>query len=297
MISQFYYGGVDNNPLTLMYSAYMGMWSTLFLSTWKRRENELKFLWGTNALHNADIVREQFKGVIHINLETGRQKYVIANAWAHTGRQLLGFLVVFLMIAITVTSATLAMLLRYMGDTDVKEVEECQAEAIRGVVASVQDEARECMRDLTETTETEMLELDSCSIGDETAFLHSAAYDVMNRTRVHILGLAGKIKMPDKATADAGSWSGSESWQDDAEEAGADAFADFYAAFYAQRFTIASSVANLLIIVIYGNIFELVAIKLNNFENYRTDADYSDGIILKNFVFQCPRPPGAVERP
>ena len=55
--------------------------------------------------------------------------------------------------------------------------------------------------------------------------------------------------------------------------------------------------ANLLIIVIYGNIFELVAIKLNNFENYRTDADYSDGIILKNFVFQCRRPPAVVKRP
>ena len=39
MILQPIFGGVDNNPMTVTYSVYVGLWSITFLSTWCRREN------------------------------------------------------------------------------------------------------------------------------------------------------------------------------------------------------------------------------------------------------------------
>ena len=39
-------GGVDKNPLTVVYSVFLALWSTLFLESWSRLENELKFQWG-----------------------------------------------------------------------------------------------------------------------------------------------------------------------------------------------------------------------------------------------------------
>jgi hypothetical protein len=36
---------------------------------------------------------------------------------------------------------------------------------------------------------------------------------------------------------------------------------------------------------IYSQIFNSIAIKLNNRENYRTDTDYEDALIVKKFTF------------
>lgn len=52
------------------------------------------------------------------------------------------------------------------------------------------------------------------------------------------------------------------------------------------RFQIFSSALNLIIIVSYGAIFEFIAEKINDWENYRTDAEYDNGIVIKNFLFQ-----------
>lgn len=38
-------GGVDANIFTLPYTIFLAMWSIGFLSTWTKRENELRFLW------------------------------------------------------------------------------------------------------------------------------------------------------------------------------------------------------------------------------------------------------------
>ena len=47
IISQWMSGGVNDNPLTVPYSIFFSAWSIIFLGTWKRRENELAFLWGS----------------------------------------------------------------------------------------------------------------------------------------------------------------------------------------------------------------------------------------------------------
>ena len=37
--------GIDGNPLTIPFTAYMALYVILFQCSWTRRENELKFLW------------------------------------------------------------------------------------------------------------------------------------------------------------------------------------------------------------------------------------------------------------
>ena len=44
MVAQPLYGGLRENPLTLAYSIYTGLWSISFIEAWHRRENELRFL-------------------------------------------------------------------------------------------------------------------------------------------------------------------------------------------------------------------------------------------------------------
>jgi hypothetical protein len=47
-----------------------------------------------------------------------------------------------------------------------------------------------------------------------------------------------------------------------------------------------SAALNLSIIISAGIIYESIAEKLNDMENFRTNTEYSDGIIIKNFLFQ-----------
>ena len=54
---QPYFGGVDKNPLTLMYSVYVGMWSVTFLEGWKRKEVEYRFLWGSEHVDDDEGLR------------------------------------------------------------------------------------------------------------------------------------------------------------------------------------------------------------------------------------------------
>ena len=68
-------GGVDNNWLTLPYTVFLAMWSIGFLSTWQTRENELRFLWGTDVLQDHALEpRREFKGMLRVNEETNREE-------------------------------------------------------------------------------------------------------------------------------------------------------------------------------------------------------------------------------
>eukprot|EP01052_Picozoa_sp_SAG31_P044055 SAG31_NODE_7544_length_1659_cov_1.489103_2_plen_414_part_01 len=53
-----------------------------------------------------------------------------------------------------------------------------------------------------------------------------------------------------------------------------------------QKWGLLSSVLNLVIIISFGLMYESIALKLNDFENYRTETEYQDGLISKNFLFQ-----------
>ena len=63
--------GTDSNRFALAYSVFLSLWSTLFLESWTRYENELKFRWGTNR-EMKDVARLcRFKTYLcHDKLET-----------------------------------------------------------------------------------------------------------------------------------------------------------------------------------------------------------------------------------
>jgi hypothetical protein len=59
MIGHFQ-NGVEGNQLTIIYSILVSFWSVFFLSTWKRRQSELMFLWGTESYEASETPREEF---------------------------------------------------------------------------------------------------------------------------------------------------------------------------------------------------------------------------------------------
>ena len=83
------------------------------------------------------------------------------------------------------------------------------------------------------------------------------------------------------AAALGGSGSGSA-----AAEGELSASAKVRAAVYANLFKILASVGNLLIIQIMGALYEHMAVKLNDWENHRTQTEYDNNLIVKNFAFQ-----------
>ena len=190
--------GPDQNPLTLVYSLYVGIWSILFLETWRRRESELRFLWGTEGLAEVDEPRRQFMGVLEVNPDTGRQRFVVKSEFDQFMKRVVATFCVFVLILLTAAAATFAYLVRYV-------------------------------------------ELD-----EETAVTVQAA------------GSAGGDTM----------------------------HAMVHAMIMQRSWEIVSAALNLIIIVVFGVVFEGIAEKLNDYENHRTEAEYANALITKNFLFQ-----------
>lgn len=53
-----------------------------------------------------------------------------------------------------------------------------------------------------------------------------------------------------------------------------------------KKYDILSAGTNLFVIISFGLMFEMIAVKLNNFENHRTEEEYANSLVLKNFLFQ-----------
>eukprot|EP01047_Picozoa_sp_COSAG01_P002892 COSAG01_NODE_81_length_27820_cov_22.659753_8_plen_958_part_00 len=192
--------GPDQNPLTLVYSVYVGLWSIVFLEQWRRRESELRFLWGSEGLSEIDEPRREFQGVLEVNPDTGRQRFVVKSSFEQFQKRIAATFVVMIMILITASAATIAYLIRYY-DSD-------------------------------EASETEDMGTDND--GSETGL----SFEMMSALLLN------------------------------------------------KKWEVFSAALNLFIIVIFGVIFEGIAVKLNNHENHRTEAEYANALIMKNFLFQ-----------
>jgi hypothetical protein len=178
MAAQIYFGGgVSNNPLTMTYSIYVGLWSISFLEAWHRRENELRFLWGTEHLSTIEQPRAEFVGITKTNPETGRSYVDVAKPIKAALKQVCSAVVVLLFVIFTVFSALGAQLVGY-------------------------------------------IEPDGEGLFEE------------------------------------------------------------------QKYKLTSAALNLLIIGVYGTIFEALAEKLTHWENHRTQTQFDNQLVVKNFLFQ-----------
>jgi|EP01046_Picozoa_sp_COSAG06_P012677 hypothetical protein len=202
MILQPIFGGVDNNPMTVTYSVYVGLWSITFLSTWGRRENELRYLWGTDGLSHKEEPRLAFEGEVVYNPDTGRTFKVPGSMWRHRGKRVVSVLVVLFMMTATIAAATLATLLRYIEDD-----------------------------------ETKLFSDDASSSGNDNED-KLAKYNFIEKQWAH------------------------------------------------KKYLVLSAIVNLAIIVVFGWIFERIAEVLTKYENHRTESDYANSLVVKNFCFQ-----------
>ena len=208
MILQPIYDGVDNNPMTVTYSVYVGLWSITFLSAWGRRENELRFLWGAEGLSNQEETRLAFEGEVVYNPDTGRTFKVPGSMALHRGKRGVSVVIVLIMMFLTIAAATGATLLRYIEDED---------------------------------TVLFTYDPDSSGSGNELIEKRIAALESVN----------------------------------------------FFVQFYMKKkFFMVSAVVNLAIIVVFGWVFERIAESLTKFENHRTESEYSNALVVKNFCFQ-----------
>ena len=109
---------VTNNPLTFTYSIYVGLWSISFLETWKRRQTELQFLWGTEFLKNVEEERQEFVDSSQterkVNEETGKVYTEVIDPTRHALKKGFSNFLCFAFMAFTGISAMLAMMLRYL---------------------------------------------------------------------------------------------------------------------------------------------------------------------------------------
>lgn len=107
----------DLNDFTMFYSVSVAVWSVMFLQQWHRRENELRFLWGTESLAENQTPRMEFKGKLDINKVTGRET-IVEKGWVRGfSRKVFSWTVVMLMMALTIASALLAESLNTKKDT------------------------------------------------------------------------------------------------------------------------------------------------------------------------------------
>ncbi len=204
----FFGCGVSHNPLTIYYSIYVGIWSTLFIESWNRTENELRFLWGTESLSQIEEPRPSFEGELHTNPETGKQVLEVKSPAMQALKLLATAAVSVCFILFTIASAITAQMVRYIA------VGEC--------TGTVLEDDSNCAD----------LELKMCDITEGCSVLY-----------------------PDSI------------WEQ-------------------KRYEIISSLLNLTIIGVYGFIFEALADVLTEWENHRTQSEYDNSRVLKNFLFQ-----------
>lgn len=118
----FFGCGVAYNPMTIFYSVYVGIWSTIFIESWHRRENELRFLWGTEKLSQIEQPRPSFDGELDTNPETGRQLLVVKSQSVQYLKIIASTLVSVGFILFTIASAVAAQMVRYIDPGDVEGI-------------------------------------------------------------------------------------------------------------------------------------------------------------------------------
>ena len=98
----------------MTYSIYVGLWSISFLEAWHRRENELRFLWGTEHLSTIEQPRPDFVGITKANPETGRSYLAVSDPIRAALKELVSAAVVLLFVGFTIFSALGAQMIGYL---------------------------------------------------------------------------------------------------------------------------------------------------------------------------------------
>ena len=251
---------VDDNALVMPFSMFLCIWSAVFITTWKRKESELAFLWGSEMVEESAPVRRQFRGVQERNEETGVDHVVAESTTAQFVKLALSTCTSITLIISVMLAAFMATLVQYHeriplcfdhGDASYFEAHypacaRCESTFLVPVTVGVNETLNPLanigfIRDVYTNYECEQ----TC---DDVS---DARCRNVNGTNI---------------------WH--DGWHDDASLVDKN------------RWKWISAFLNTAMIVVFGAIYEKVATSLNEWENHRTQIEYDDNLILKNFMFQ-----------
>ena len=253
--------GVDANVLAIPYSVYLALWSVLFLSQWQRRESELRFMWGTEEFEEQQQPRRAFIGVLHVNHITHQEEIMHANLHVRSARLFAGSMMAFGFICATAFSAFLASAVKLLSSPESRCV-------VKGAMGAANRTEFNLLFGLSSGVSLAGYEDDGLNAGlverdmtEYTCFL--AEKDILAYAALNTTGTAFPFRVEWIAAWEAGT----SVWDQ-------------------QKWGLLSAFLNLLIIQVFGRIYEAVAVTLNNWENHRTETEYEDSLIIKNFAFQ-----------
>lgn len=274
----------DENILVAPYSIYLCIWTATFLSLWTRRENELKFLWGSEEFEEQEETRRQFAGVMEVNPITKKVKVKHVSTARYAGKLSCSYTMSILLICIVITGAFSASMLRFYQAPPLCVDLGIQPGEDGYVLAMTVITDRSCAR-----CESPLLADSELHDDMLLAEYHTQNYTLVEYERAHygpvfceeicVPGevLEGGIELPSSPGCLVNA-NGTNVWND--------GYPPDTSTWVKNRWKFSSAATNTLLIIIFGRIYESIAIGMNNWENHRTKTEYDDNLILKNFVFQ-----------
>jgi hypothetical protein len=274
---------VDNNMLMIPYSVYLCVWSAMFNVRWLRRQNELRFLWGSENSEAQTPVRTEFKGVLVVDEITGAEEMAYYSTCARATQLFLSTLVSLFCVLIVVTSAFTATTVRYIGAPHPEDVfcQEYLAGPDTYLVNSTIENIDEIIDGIVVTRHVDGVEIVR-SFSNFTAVVKVEGITTQEECQEWAEGntteldaLVDGVMVTHHVDAD---MTIQTTWVDGWPGGTSD--------FDKKKFEYASAALNTAFIVIFGMLYESIAVTMTEWENHRTQVEYDNQLILKNFGFQ-----------
>ena len=276
---QLFAPGVDstNNWLIVPYSVFLCMWSAQFNTSWKRRQNELQFLWGSELVEETERVRRDFKGVLVIDPVTNAEEMQYYSPAARATRIIVSTLGSLGIVLTVIFLAFLATTVRFHNAPDPSDVYCAEVLTYEGplVVNGTQQNATVNGTDSgvpITVNITEHLRIDGVFSKAACQALAAKETTAKETTDAIIGGLSAVHPVVDESDIVHTTWV--DGWPADTTD------------FDKKKWGWLSAFLNTIMIVVFGTIYESCAKSLTDWENHRTETEYMDQLILKNFGFQ-----------
>jgi hypothetical protein len=251
---------VNNNNMVVPYSIFLCMWSASYTSMWKRRENELKFLWASEDTEETAPIRAQFDGKITINDDTHEEDVehpsVILRLLKVFGSAGTSLTIVCIVIFSAFTASTIGF---YNAPKNCADHSQCTVDEI---FCEALTEALPGSNATVNHTYT--------YVGDSTNLNPVMCEDEF--------GTHGSMEAFNAANGFAASQVTTMVWHD--------GYPAGTTAYQKNKYKWGAALANTVMIVIFGMVYERIAVKLTDWENHKTQIEYDDSLIIKNFGFQ-----------
>eukprot|EP01043_Picozoa_sp_COSAG02_P030540 COSAG02_NODE_1953_length_10277_cov_3.865003_2_plen_818_part_00 len=262
-----------NNWLMVPYSVFLCLWSAQFNTSWKRRENELQFLWGTELVEEEEPVRADFKGVLVIDPVTKGEEIQYYSSCARATRIILSTLISITIMLVVVFLAFTATTVRFHNAPDPSEVYCAEQITYEGPLV---------VNGTQQNTTTNGTDTGAPIIVNITDYLRIEGI----YTKIDCQALATKDTVDVFGILDGVSVIHHVDDEDIIHTTWIDGWPAETTEFDKKKWGWLSALLNTVMIVIFGNIYESCALSLTEWENHRTKTEYMDQLILKNFGFQ-----------